>query len=402
VGEARGEHEPVGDTGVVDEIVTGDPAVSGYCAPGFEGVRATFTANFVEHGELGAAVTVMVGGRRVVDLWGGWADLARTQRWQPDTLVNVYSVGKAVVAVLLLQLVQDGLVGLDDPVAGCWPEFAAHGKQDVTLRHVLCHQAGVPAIRAPLRNEDLWDFDRMCAAIAATEPWWPAGRRLAYHTNTYGHLVGGVIRQLTGDLPGTRLRAVADAIGADLHFGVPDEAQDRCAEVHFDQPMASSIDPDAPGLDGDARMTLLGYANPPGYSSIGVVNTPEWRRAQVPSTNGHMTARGVAGFYEAIRRGDLLAPDILAEAVRPQSSGFCPTLGQDVTFGLGFQPWSLNRPIGRSPAAFGHFGTGGALGFADPSAGLAFGYVMNHVIPRWQSPRNRALVDAVYAALASA
>ena len=115
-----------------------------------------------------------------------------------------------------------------------------------------------------------------------------------------------------------------------------------------------------------------------------------------------MTARGVAGFYEAVRRGDLLAPDVLVEAVRPQASGFCPTLGQDVTFGLGFQPWTPNRPIGRSPAGYGHFGTGGALGFADPTAGLAFGYVMNHVIPRWQSPRNRALVDAVYAALASA
>ena len=375
--------------------------IEGHCDPRFAGVRAAFEANFTDHGELGAACTVLVDGEVVVDLWGGWADPGRTRRWQAETLCNAYSVGKAMVATLLLQLVDDGLVSLDEPVAASWPAFGAAGKGGATVRHALSHQAGVPAIRERLTNEDLWDFDRMAAALAATEPWWVPGARHAYHTNTFGHLIGGIVRQVTGELPGDRLRAVAAAIGADVHVGLPDAEHHRCADVDWaGPPSAGPSDPaQLAGLDDDTRMTLTGYANPPGYSSMGVVNTAEWRRAHVPSTNGQMSARGIARFYEALRRGDLVSPALLREAVRPQASGWCPTLGQDVTFALGFQPWTPNRPIGRTPAGFGHFGTGGSLGFADPSVGVAFGYVMNHVIPRWQSPRNRALVDAVYASL---
>jgi CubicO group peptidase (beta-lactamase class C family) len=147
-------------------------------------------------------------------------------------------------------------------------------------------------------------------------------------------------------------------------------------------------------------MEMLSYFNPPGYSSMGVVNTAEWRAAEVPSTNGHGTARGVARLYDALLQpGLLLSTELLAEAVSPQSEGFCPILHEDVTFGLGFKPTVPRRPFGPNPNSFGHFGTGGAVGFADPDARVAFGYVMNHVIPRWQSTRNRALIDAVYADL---
>lgn len=376
--------------------------VDGWCAPEFDAIRLALEDQLAQPDELGMAVTVMVDGETVVDLWGGWTDLARCRPWKPDTLVNVYSVGKPMVALLLLQLIDNGAADLDDPVAAYWPDFGAEGKGDVTLRHALSHRAGVPAIRERLTDDDLWDFDRMCAALAATEPWWQAGARHAYHTNTFGHLVGGVVRQLTGDLPGVRLREVCEPLHADVHIGLPDEEHVRCAEVHFDVPGIPSIGEEPPGtdtagLDNDTLMTQLGYTNPPGYSSFGVVNTPQWRRAQIPSTNGHMTARGIAQLYNAVLAGDLLSHELLAEATQPQSSGFCPTLGQDVTFGLGFQPWTANRPIGRSPTGFGHYGTGGSLGFADPSAGVAFGYVTNHVVPRWQSPFNRALVDAVYA-----
>ena len=374
--------------------------VDGHCVAGFEPVLAAFEANFAEHGELGAAVSVIVGGEPVVELWGGHADLDRDRPWQADTLVNAYSVGKGVVSVLLLQLVEDGRVDLDAPVARYWPDFAAAGKDGVTVRHALSHQAGVPAIREALTNADLWDFDRMCDALAVTEPWFGPGQRHVYHTNTFGHLVGGIVRQVTGELPGTVLRDVAGPIGADLWFGVPDAHHRRCAEVAFDAPATFSADLlERNDLDDEQRMIVLGYVNPPGYSSGGVVNTPEWRRAQVPSTNGHMSARGVARFYDALLDGRLLGDDLLAEAVTPQASGYCPVLGQDVTFGLGLQPWTEHRPFGRNPGGFGHYGSGGALGFADPTAEVAFGYVMNHVIPRWQSSRNRALVDAVYACL---
>jgi CubicO group peptidase (beta-lactamase class C family) len=371
----------------------------GSCHDAFSPVLDAFTANFTDRGELGAAVTVIVGGETVVDLWDGWADPDRTRRWSADTLVNAYSVGKAFVALLVLQLVEQGALDLDDPVARVWPDFGAHGKDHVTVREALCHRAGVPAIRTPLDDSILTDFDAMCAALADTAPWWPPGSRHSYHTNTYGHLAGGIVRHVTGDLPGTRLARVTAPIDADVHVGLPDAEHPRCADVVFRAPGPITIELDTPDLDADARMTLYGYANPPGYSSMGVVNSAAWRRAQVPSTNGHMTARGIARLYAAIARGDVIGSDLLAEATRAQSSGFCPTLGQEVTFGLGFQPWTEARPLGRNPGGFGHFGTGGSLGFADPDAEIAFGYVMNDVVPRWQSPRNRALVDAVYASL---
>ncbi len=374
--------------------------ISGGVADGFDPVRQAFEANFSDHSELGASVTVVVGGETVVDLWGGWSDLARTRPWEGDTLVNAYSVGKAVVSVLLLQLVDAGAVDLDAPVAEYWPDFAAEGKAEVTVRHALSHQAGVPAISEPLTDTDLWDFDRMCAALAATAPWFAPGERHVYHTNTFGHLVGGIIRAVTGDRPGAVLSRVAAPLHSDVWFGVPDAEHHRCAEVAFEVATSLSLGLlEGDDLDPEQRMVLLGYVNPPGYSSSGVVNTPEWRRAEVPSTNGHMSARGVARFYDALLDGRLLSDDVLAEAVTPQASGHCPVLGQDVTFGLGLQPWTEHRPFGRNPGGFGHYGSGGALGFADPTAGVAFGYVMNHVIPRWQSPRNRALVDAVYACL---
>ena len=162
---------------------------------------------------------------------------------------------------------------------------------------------------------------------------------------------------------------------------------------------------DPADLPDDQAMLILGYVNPPGFSSIGVINTVAWRRAQVPSTNLHATARDIARLYTAFAAGGaldgvrLLGADVLAEATRSQSEGWCPFLEREVTFGLGFQPTRPDRPFGPNPGSFGHFGTGGALGFADPTAGIAFGYTMNAVKPRWQNSRNRGLIDAVYECL---
>jgi CubicO group peptidase (beta-lactamase class C family) len=373
-----------------------DIPISGGCDERYAPVYDAFAGNFADRGEVGAAVSVVVDGEMVVDLVGGWTDDARTRPWRHDTLVDVYSVGKALVALLALQMVDEGRFGLDDPVASVWPEFAAAGKGSATIRHALCHRAGVPAIRQRLADDDLWEWDTMTSALAATEPWWEPGTRHAYHTNTYGHLIGGIIHRATGDLPGTRLRALAEPLGADVWCGLPDTEQARCAEIIWALGADTTrIDFDA--MTGEELMVNLGYFNPPGYSSMGVVNTEKWRASQVPSTNCHATAAGVARIYQALLEpGRLLSPELLGEAASPQSTGFCPVLNEEVTFGLGFKPTTPRRPFGPNPSAFGHFGTGGAVGFADPDASVAFGYAMNHVIPRWQSSRNRALIDAVY------
>ena len=318
--------------------------VSGSCDARFTEVREEFVRNFAERGEVGAAVCVLVDGEPVVDLAGGWARPGTP--WGPDTLVDYYSVGKAFLALLALQLVDAGHIELDEPLSRVWPEFAAGGKEAATLRQALCHQAGVPAIRQPLTDDDLWEWDVMAAALAATEAWWVPGTRHAYHTNTYGHLIGEVLRRVTGQTVRQRLAAVAEPLGADVHVGVPDSELHRCAEVQFvsaGSALGTDIDVDA--LEGDRRMEMLSYVNPPGYSSIGVVNTPEWRRAEVPSTNGHGTAGGVARMYAALLQpGRLLSTDLLAEATSPQSVGYCPILHEEVTFGLGFKPTVRGDP----------------------------------------------------------
>lgn len=378
---------------------TGPAPVGGTCDERFEAVRTAFADNFAERGELGAAVCVVVDGEAVVDLVGGWTDETRTRAWSADTITDFYSVGKALLSLLVLRLVDDGTVGLDDPVSSVWPEFAAAGKGDVTIRHALTHRAGVPAIRRNLTDEDLFDWDVMTGALAATGPWWPAGEQVAYHVNTFGHLVGELVRRISGTMPGDALRSVAGPLGADVFFGVPVDEQHRCAETVWDP--SFTVPPfELDRLDGLALLNALAHFNPPGYSSVGVMNTTRWRSLQLGSTSGHGSARGVATVYSALLEDDrLLSRPLLVEATRTQATGHCPILDDDVAFGLGFQPTTDRRPLGPNPGAFGHFGTGGSLGFADPVGGVAFGYVMNHVKPRWQSTCNRALIDAVYASL---
>ena len=379
--------------------------VDGTCDQRFAAVGDVFRDNF-ERGELGAGCSVVVDGRVVLDLWGGWADVAETRPWRRDTLVNAYSVGKPVVALAVLELVGAGGVDLDAPASTVWPELRA-GQLGATVRHVLSHQAGVPAIRTPMTDADLGDWDTMAGAIAATEPWWPPGAGLAYHTNTYGFLCGELARRVTGWLPGEWLaQRVAGPLGVDLHWGLGPAEQRRCADVDWMGGATLAIDwSTLDALPAEQAMVLLGYANPPGFSSMGIVNTPAWRAAQVPSTNLHATASGVARLYAALVNGGtldgvrLVDPEVLAEATTTQVEGWCPVLQREASFGLGFQPTRPDRPLGPNPGSFGHFGTGGALGFADPAAGVAFGYVMNRVVPRWQNDRNRALVDAVYACL---
>ena len=386
-------------------LAYGRDVIRGTCDPAFASVREAFAANF-EEGEVGAACSVTVDGQVVVDVWGGWADADHRREWARDTMVNAFSVGKPVIALRLLQLVESGRVELDAPADRWWPELLA-GQQGATVRDVLCHRSGVLAIGEPLTNDALWDWHTMCRAIAATEPWWEPGSRHMYHSNTYGHLVGELARRVDGRLPGTWLREeIAGPLGAELAWGLTPAEQARCADVVWEIDIDRGIDWLAATAEtAEQRMIFRGYANPPGYSGIGVVNSAEWRATQVPSTNLHATARGVARLYAALAAGGaidgvtVLGPDLLGEATSVQSAGWCPVLDREATFGLGFQPTRSDRAFGPNPGSFGHFGTGGALGFADPQARVGFGYVMSSVRPRWQSPRNRALIDALYACL---
>jgi CubicO group peptidase (beta-lactamase class C family) len=379
--------------------------VNGWCDRRFAPVREAFVDNFVHRGECGAAVCVAVDASVVVDLWGGYANAGRTRLWERDTLVNVFSVGKAMTALCLHRLVGQSRLGVDDPIARYWPEFAAAGKEAITVGQVLSHQAGLPAVRRRLPAGAMLDWEMMTAALAEQVPWWKPGTAHGYHVNTFGFLVGEVVRRITGQTVGRVFRdEVAGPLGADVHIGLGESSDHRVAEFLWTAPTPPRAE--LPGLSDDQLMELNAYANPPGLSGAGVINTREWRAAEIPSTNGHATARGVARVYEALAaRGQVdgvrvVDGDALAAATVEQVYGEDQILHRPSRFGLGFQLTHDERPLGPNPRAFGHFGVGGSLGFCDPDTGVAFGYVMNEMGPRWQNPRNRALIDSVYASLA--
>jgi len=376
-------------------------AVDGHCDPRFGPLRDAFGANFAERGEIGAAVCVMIDGHVVADLYGGWADQARGRRWQPDTLVNMFSVGKGLVAACTARLAGQGTLDLDATVAACWPEFAAAGKGAITVRQLLSHQAGLPAVRRRLPPDAMLDWPAMTAALAEQEPWWEPGTAHGYHVNTFGFLVGEMIRRITGTTTGTLLRdEIAGPLGADVHIGLPAAEHDRVATFAWPGPPPAETEP--PGLSAAQLMEHNSYCNPGGLSGAGVINTPRWRAAESPSTNAHGTARGVARVYAALigqARPAIVDPAALTEAIAEQVYGQDLVLHRPSRFGLGFQLTQPERPIGPGRVTFGHFGAGGSLGFADPESGVAFGYVMNQMGPRWQNPRTRALVDAVYESL---
>ncbi|MGW7384878.1 serine hydrolase domain-containing protein [Streptomyces sp. NPDC054794] len=381
--------------------------VHGHCDPRFTAVREAFEENFRDRGELGAAVSVTVDGEPVVDLWGGWADAARTRPWERDTLVNVWSTTKGPVALCAHLLADRGLLDLDAPVADHWPEFAAAGKEKVLVRHLLSHRSGLSGLREPHSLEELYDWELTTARLAATEPWWEPGTRTGYHALTYGFLVGEVVRRVSGLRPGAFLaREVTGPLGIDFTVGLPEKESGRAAElVHAPAGRSSE---QAAIFSQLTPTAIAALANP--IVGAAEANSSRWRAAEIPAANGHGTARAVAALYGVLaghgshdgRR--VLSPEA-AERVR-EGQGSC----RDLVLGAGFENdteialgvWlsGPNGSYGPNPRAFGHDGFGGSCGLADPEAGVSLGYVMNRMGPRIaDDPRKMALVDAVYGAL---
>ena len=384
------------------------PEICGTCDRRFDRVRDAMAENFRERNELGAAVAVAIDGRFVVDLWAGWADEARTRAWRRDTLVNVFSVGKAMATMSLLMLVERGRIDLDAPVASYWPEFTAHGKDAISVRMLLGHRAGLPGIHRQLPEGAMYDWAVMTAALADETPWWQPGTQHGYHVNTFGFLVGELVRRASGESIGAFLRReIAGPLAADFHFGTSAGLDVRIADYIFTEALVGPAPRERSDDADEARRQLLRavYLNPPGLSGPGTVNTREWRAAEMPSTNGHATARAVAGIYSVLACGGaadgirLLQSETIEHAIAEASNGPDFVLRRPSRFGLGFQLTQPERPLGPNPRSFGHFGAGGSLGFADPDARLAFAYTMNRAGPRFDNPRVRALIDAVYASL---
>lgn len=386
--------------------------IYGRCAARFHGVLDAFARNFDELGELGAGVAITHEGETAVDLWGGLAEEKSARPWGENALTCVFSSTKGAAAILVHLLCERGLVDLDAPVTEHWPEYAAEGKGRTTLAMMLDHTAGVPALRAAVKPGGALDLDYMAARIAAEAPFFEPGTRSAYHALTFAWTVGEAIRRATGRTIGDWFRGeIAGPLGLDFHIGVR-EAEAADVEARFAPIRAPKLRLGATPppelktiLTQPGSIPALAFLNNGGLNQ----NLAETHRAEIASAGGLTNARGLALIYRPLALGEgLLRSQTIARLARVSSAThFDATLQTGVRFGLGVMRSADNRknPFRGDSAilgehAFGHVGSGGSIGFADPDAGLSFGYAMNQQgLGVMLNERGQGLVDAAYRAL---
>ncbi|HWA01355.1 MAG TPA: serine hydrolase domain-containing protein [Caulobacterales bacterium] len=369
--------------------------ISGFVAPGFEGVRSAFARNFEDGAELGASFAAIHDGEVVAELWGGHADRARATPWARDTLAPVYSTTKAISAIVVARLVDAGLIRYDDKVSALWPAFAAHGKSDVTIAQALSHQAGVPGFPDPI-DPELWLDPPACAeAIAALAPMWPPGTASGYHPLTWGYIVGEIVRRAGGRSLGTILREdICGPLGVDFHVGLPEAEHARAAEM-----MKPSQVGDFGTITPIKRAAFLTkWAAPARGAAL-------WRRIEIPSANGHGTALAIARLCELFATGGVIAgARVLSPAGYAQLTQ-SRIVGQDLVLPF-MLDWSAgvlansNGFYGPNAQAHGHSGAGGSCGFGDPVRQISAAYVMSKQSHHLMGdPRGLRIIEALYACL---
>lgn len=384
--------------------------ISGHCDAAFAPVAEAFAANFRDRAELGASVAIMVDGRAVVDLWGGLT-APDGAPWQRDTVHVVFSCTKAATALCVHLLAARGALDLDAPLTAIWPELRA-AQAGGTVRMMLDHTIGLPALRDPVKLDAMTDTPYMIARLEAEEPFWTPGTRQGYHALTYGFLLAEVIRRVSGQSLGAFFaQEVAGPLDLDFHIGLPAAAEPRVAPVFPHRPPKGA--PDGPFMAAaktPGTVTNLFVFNSGDWAARGV-NTPEGRAAEIGAAGGVGNARSLAQLFAALAEGGHrlgLTPDHIASFGTCSAATHCDeTLRAPTRFGPGFMLSMDNRHPNRGgegliigARAFGHVGMGGSLGFADPQAGLAFGYTMNRLgAGLLLNDRGQSLVDAAYRCL---
>ncbi|WP_426416404.1 serine hydrolase domain-containing protein [Aestuariirhabdus sp. LZHN29] len=383
------------------------PVVQGFFDLRFEPLRDTFAELFAEGKELGAALSVSIGGETLVDLWAGHTDKEQSTCWQQDTLVNLFSCTKGVASAAVLMLVERGLLALEQRVAHYWPEFGCNGKEDIRVEQLLCHSAGLSAIHPRVADDELFDWATMVGYIEQDSPWWEPGSRHGYAPITFAWTVGELFRRVAGETLGSFVqRELMQPLEQELYIGLPVELDNRVARI------TQSPGSDIP--DNSVMRAILGnpqgvtahaFTNP--LSIMNSTNKPQWRRMELCSGNGQGTARALAVFYDLLANGgcyrgqQLLAGELIERARQERVRGKDAVLGCDSRFGLGFLLHQEGDLAGLGVEGnFGHQGAGGALGFADPARGVGFGYVTNRMGTEVLiDPRADRLLKALYRSL---
>jgi len=348
--------------------------VKGKCDDRFGAVREAFAKNFEDGLEVGASFAATLNGEPVVDIWAGHSDAAKTEAWEEDTILNVWSSTKTMSFLCMLMLVERGLLDLEAPISKYWREFAKAGKDNIPVKYIMSHQAGLAAIDEPLPQEAYFDWDRFISALEAQKPLWEPGTQSGYHGMTQGFLLGEILKRITGKSMGTFFKQeVAQPLNADFHIGLDQIHNPRVAEIiPPDNP-----DPIEPGSLMDKMMS-----NPAGYSAE-IANMQAWRSAEVPAANGHGNARAIARIMSIFTSGgevdntQFLSPSTIDKVLEEQVYGEDLVLGVPIRFGLGFGLVSEEMPMSPNPRTFFWGGWGGSIVVVDLDAQLTFSYTMN-------------------------
>lgn len=350
------------------------PEIHGLAPARFAALTEAVAASFAEGRELGARFTVVERGEVVADLWAGSADRAGEVPFGPDTLAPVFSTTKALAALLIARLVDGGRLSYDQPVAEVWPEFAAAGKGAITVGQAMSHQAGLSGFPDKMDPADWFDWELICSRLAAMVPLWPPGTASGYHPVTFGSLAGEIFRRVDGRTMGAALREdIAIPGGLDLWIGLPDEEHGRVAELERPKSL-----PRFGEMNSAVKAAFLTPWSSPGGRGSGV-----WRRAEIPSANGHATAEALARLMGALADGgrlgavSLLSPSGIAAATAERIAGRDLVLPFDLSWGAGFMRNPPNFAYGPGLSTFGHSGWGGSCALADPERGVGMAYVMN-------------------------
>jgi len=375
--------------------------VHGRCDERFEAVRSALAANLDSGDELGASLVLDIDGDIVIDMWGGFCDEARTIGWSADTITNVWSSTKTVTSLAALMLADRGGLDVDAPVARYWPEFAASGKQDVEVRQLMSHSSGVSGLDQPAVVEDLYDWQQATSRMAAQAPWWEPGTASGYHALSYGHLVGEVVRRISGQtLKQFVAEQIAGPLGADFQIGAAESDWGRIANVVPPPPLPidlAALPPDSPAV-----RTLTGPV-----IEAEVANTPGWRRADIGAANGHGNARSLARIMSVVARGGevggvrLLSQDTIELIFREQLNGIDVVLGVPLRWGIGYGlpqpdvlPWLPDGKI----CFWG--GWGGSMIVMDAGRRMTISYMMNKMGPGIiGSDRSATYGKAIYDAI---
>lgn len=367
--------------------------IHGGAAPGFEPALDVFAGGFARGEELGAGFSVFSEGRRVVDLWAGWTDRTATAPWTEDTLVCVYSSGKAVVARLIAEAVSKGALDYERAAAADWPDFAAQGKGAVTLGQALSHQAGLCGFAEPIPPEDWTRREAITARIAAMAPLWPPGSAAGYHPQTVGFIADELLRRAAGRGVGAILREdFFEARRIEVHCGL--------APAEIARAAAMTKPPKAPD-HRKSRFTEIAFLKP--WSAAAGVSREDWMAAEIPASNMHATARGLAEIVHPLANDgvdangrEAIDPAALSAALRPRISGEDLVLPFDVVWSAGLMA-NTNGFFGPSRAAFGHAGFGGSAVLIDPERRISAAYVMNRMSPHLAGdPRAVRLFSSLY------